>query len=146
VLRNLPFCRIKYSAKIYFSAFSDHRKIMVVDGRVAYSGGINLSDEYINIGSKYGHWKDIGFKITGEGVKSYTYMFMEFWNAFSNDMIPHDLVGESFEKEGKGGDGYVLPYYDSPMVDENVSNTFFSEMHYAAERLCVVLHTVSYAW
>lgn len=103
----------------------DHRKIMVVDGRVAYSGGINLSDEYINIGSKYGHWKDIGFKITGEGVKSYTYMFMEFWNAFSNDMIPHDLVGESFEKEGKGGDGYVLPYYDSPMVDENVSNTFF---------------------
>lgn len=71
---------------------------MVVDGRVAYSGGINLSDEYINIGSKYGHWKDIGFKITGEGVKSYTYMFMEFWNAFSNDMIPHDLVGESFEK------------------------------------------------
>lgn len=110
----------------------DHRKIMVVDGRVAYSGGINLSDEYINIGSKYGHWKDIGFKITGEGVKSYTYMFMEFWNAFSNDMIPHDLVGESFEKEGKGGDGYVLPYYDSPMVDENVSNTFFSEMLYAA--------------
>lgn len=75
----------------------DHRKIMVVDGRVAYSGGINLSDEYINIGSKYGHWKDIGFKITGEG-----------------------------------GDGYVLPYYDSPMVDENVSNTFFSEMLYAA--------------
>lgn len=72
----------------------DHRKIMVVDGRVAYSGGINLSDEYINIGSKYGHWKDIGFKITG--------------------------------------DGYVLPYYDSPMVDENVSNTFFSEMLYAA--------------
>lgn len=110
----------------------DHRKIMVVDGRVAYSGGINLSDEYINIGSKYGHWKDIGFKITGEGVKSYTYMFMEFWNAFSNDMIPHELVGESFEKEGKGGDGYVLPYYDSPMVDENVSNTFFSEMLYAA--------------
>ncbi len=81
----------------------DHRKkIMVVDGRVAYSGGINLSDEYINIGSKYGHWKDIGFKITGEGVKSYTYMFMEFWNAFSNDMIPHELVGESFLKKGQG--------------------------------------------
>lgn len=120
----------------------DHRKIMVVDGRVAYSGGINLSDEYINIGSKYGHWKDIGFKITGEGVKSYTYMFMEFWNAFSNDMIPHDLVGESFEKEGKGGDGYVLPYYDSPMVDENVSNTFFLRCSMPQAIMCGSTHRI----
>lgn len=120
----------------------DHRKIMVVDGRVAYSGGINLSDEYINIGSKYGHWKDIGFKITGEGVKSYTYMFMEFWNAFSNDMIPHDLVGESFEKEGNGGDGYVLPYYDSPMVDENVSNTFFLRCSMPQAIMCGSTHRI----
>lgn len=115
---------------------------MVIDGRVAYSGGINLSDEYINIGSKYGHWKDIGFKITGEGVKSYTYMFMEFWNAFSNDMIPHDLVGESFEKEGKGGDGYVLPYYDSPMVDENVSNTFFLRCSMPQAIMCGSTHRI----
>ncbi len=111
----------------------DHRKIMVIDGKVAYSGGINLSDEYINIGSKYGHWKDIGFKITGDGVKSYTYMFIEFWNAFSNDIIPMELVSDTFESEYSGKtDGYVLPYYDSPMVSDNVSNTFFSEILYAA--------------
>lgn len=110
----------------------DHRKIMVIDGRAAYSGGINLSDEYINIGSKYGHWKDIGFKITGEGVKNYTYMFMEFWNAFSNDLIPEDLVSNEAAESSGAGDGYVLPYYDSPMTDENVSNTFFSEILYAA--------------
>lgn len=110
----------------------DHRKIMVIDGRVAYSGGINLSDEYINIGSKYGHWKDIGFKITGDGVKNYTYMFMEFWNAFSNDLIPEELVSNEAAESSGAGDGYVLPYYDSPMTDENVSNTFFSEILYAA--------------
>lgn len=110
----------------------DHRKIMVIDGRAAYSGGINLSDEYINIGSKYGHWKDIGFKITGEGVKNYTYMFMEFWNAFSNDLIPEELVSNEAAESSGAGDGYVLPYYDSPMTDENVSNTFFSEILYAA--------------
>lgn len=111
----------------------DHRKIMVIDGRVAYSGGINLSDEYINIGSKYGHWKDIGFKITGEGVKNYTFMFMEFWNAFSNDPIPDELVSSDAAHESASkSDGYVLPYYDSPMKDENVSNTFFTEILYAA--------------
>lgn len=65
----------------------DHRKIMVIDGEIAYSGGVNLADEYINEIQKFGRWKDIGFRITGEAVKSYAYMFAEFWNAFSNDKI-----------------------------------------------------------
>ena len=63
----------------------DHRKILIIDGNVAFSGGINLADEYINKKKKYGHWKDIGFKLTGTPVKSYNYMFIEFWNAFSNE-------------------------------------------------------------
>ena len=46
----------------------DHRKILIIDGKVAFSGGINISDEYINIGSKYGHWKDNAIKIKGEGI------------------------------------------------------------------------------
>lgn len=109
----------------------DHRKIMVVDGRVAYSGGINLSDEYINIGSKYGHWKDIGFKITGEGVKSYTYMFMEFWNAFSNDFIPHDLVGRALKKRARVATAMfclIMIPYGGRKCEQHV----FSEMLYAA--------------
>lgn len=65
----------------------DHRKILIIDGNVAFSGGINLADEYINKKKKYGHWKDIGFKLTGTPVKSYNYMFIEFWNAFSNEKI-----------------------------------------------------------
>ena len=63
----------------------DHRKIMVIDGRVAYSGGVNLADEYINEIEKYGKWKDIGFRLTGPAVRPYTYMFAEFWDAFSMD-------------------------------------------------------------
>ena len=65
----------------------DHRKLMVIDGKIAYSGGINLADEYINETHPFGRWKDIGFRITGEAVSSYSYMFAEFWNAFSNDKI-----------------------------------------------------------
>lgn len=114
----------------------DHRKIMVIDGKVAYSGGINLADEYINETHPYGKWKDIGFRLTGKAVKSYAYMFAEFWNAFSNDKITIDDF--SFcEEDSTAENGYVLPYYDSPMRDEHVSNELFVEMLSSA---------TSYAW
>lgn len=106
----------------------DHRKLMVIDGEVAYSGGINLADEYINEIQPYGRWKDIGFRITGEAVNSYAYMFAEFWNAFSNDKIlTDDIVCRQTEKR-HAHNGYVLPYYDSPMRDEHISNELFIEI------------------
>jgi len=114
----------------------DHRKIMVIDGKTAFSGGINLADEYINQASRFGHWKDIGFKITGMGVQSYTYMFMEFWNAFSAEKIPDKYLDNSlFEK--KGGDGYVISYYDSPFYRDAVSNNVFID---------ILSQSVKYVW
>lgn len=107
----------------------DHRKIMVIDGKVAYSGGVNLADEYINEIEKYGKWKDIGFRITGEGVRSYAYMFTEFWNAFAGDRISKELVESGFERKIEEiTNGYILPYYDSPMRDEHTSNELFTEI------------------
>ena len=106
----------------------DHRKIMVIDGKVAYSGGINLADEYINEVQKFGRWKDIGFRITGEAVRSYTYMFAEFWNAFSKDKILEDDICIEEKEKSYNENGYILPYYDSPMYDEHVSNELFTEM------------------
>ncbi len=108
----------------------DHRKIMVIDGKIAYSGGVNLADEYINEIERFGRWKDIGFRITGEAVTSYAYMFIEFWNAFSFDKITRNLLKRKNE-EGERTDadnGYILPYYDSPMRDEHTSNELFTEM------------------
>lgn len=57
----------------------DHRKILVIDGRMAYTGGVNLADEYINQKERFGHWKDIAVKISGEAVKSFTVMFLQMW-------------------------------------------------------------------
>ena len=115
----------------------DHRKHMVIDGKVAYSGGVNLADEYINETHPFGRWKDIGFRITGEAVNSYTYMFAEFWNAFSNDKIT--MEGNCFpEAENKQAtNGYILPYYDSPMRDEHISNELFVE---------ILSSATNYAW
>lgn len=115
----------------------DHRKLMVIDGKAAYSGGVNLADEYINEIHPFGRWKDIGFRVTGEAVKSYTYMFAEFWNAFSNDKIMTDGFCCFEEETKKEANGYVLPYYDSPIRDEHVSNELFVEILSAA---------TGYAW
>ena len=58
----------------------DHRKILVADGRCAFTGGINLADEYINRTHPHGHWKDVAVRITGEAVRSFTLMFLQMWN------------------------------------------------------------------
>ena len=107
--------------------YRDHRKILVVDGSVAFSGGINLADEYINRVEKHGHWKDIGFRLTGPGVESYTRMFAEFWNAFSGDPIPAGLLTAPVLSR-EAPDGWVLSYCDSPLGEYPVSNELYIEL------------------
>ena len=58
----------------------DHRKILVIDGKVGMTGGINLADEYINQKERFGHWKDCSVMIRGEAVWNLTLMFLQFWN------------------------------------------------------------------
>ena len=107
----------------------DHRKIMVIDGKVAYSGGVNIADEYINEKEVFGRWKDIGFRLTGPAVWSYTYMFAEFWNAFAKEKIPAEvLMSSSYEIPEDVTNGYILPFYDSPMRTTPASNTLFTEV------------------
>ncbi len=92
----------------------DHRKMMIIDGRVAFSGGVNIADEYINEVVHFGHWKDIGFRINGESVKSYTYMFVEFWNAFEpKDPIQKELINAyDYSKILYIHYPSLLPYYN----------------------------------
>ena len=63
----------------------DHRKILDIDGHTAFTGGVNLADEYININSRFGYWKDTGVRLKGEGVWSFTEMFLEMWDAFRKE-------------------------------------------------------------
>lgn len=112
----------------------DHRKMVIIDGKIAFTGGNNLADEYANIITRFGHWKDVGFSITGKGVRNYLYMFVEFWNAFSNDKIEdiyRDLSGDD-----NHNDGYVLSYYDSPYYKEPVSNNAYIEFLSIAKKYC----------
>ncbi len=95
----------------------DHRKILVIDGKVAFSGGINIADEYININSPYGHWKDNGIKVEGEAVWTYTVMFLTMWNAFKKE--DKDFTKFKYEfKNPKKSNGYVAPYAENPLDEE----------------------------
>jgi cardiolipin synthase len=106
----------------------DHRKITVIDGRIAYSGGLNMADEYVNEIHPYGVWKDIGFRLTGPAVRSYTFMFTEFWNAFCRDRILKENITFPEQYDDEADNGYIIPYYDSPMRNDHTSNILFSDI------------------
>lgn len=99
----------------------DHRKILVIDGKVGMTGGINLADEYINKIDRFGHWKDCSVMIKGEAVWNFTLMFLQFWNydeAVKDDVYKYKADQKDFITIKD--DGYVQPYSDSPTDDENV--------------------------
>lgn len=104
----------------------DHRKILVVDGRIAMTGGINIADEYINKINRFGHWKDCGCLIEGPAVWSFTLMFLQFWNfdekaENKDDYEKFHVSASTFDQYIE--DGYVQPYSDSPTDDENVGES-----------------------
>lgn len=102
----------------------DHRKIMVIDGKVAFSGGINIADEYININSKYGHWKDNGIRIVGDAVWNYTVMFLELWNAFKKEDKDFTKFKYDFQ-DRKVNNGYVVPYGETPLDEEIIGENVY---------------------
>ena len=99
----------------------DHRKIVVVDGKVGFVSGINLADEYINAYPKHGHWKDTGVMLKGDAVWSLTVMYLQFWNAYYRHGDSNYLDYKVKTPANIKDDGYVQPFCDSPEDDELVS-------------------------
>lgn len=101
----------------------DHRKILVIDGKVAYTGGTNLADEYINEKERFGHWKDTAILLRGEAVWSFTVMFLNMWNFAAETKEEFDVFRPALETSS--GTGFVQPYGDSPLDDEPVGETVY---------------------
>ena len=107
----------------------DHRKIISIDGKAAFTGGINLADEYINAIEKYGYWKDSGLMVEGKAAWSFTLMFLEMWEICSGRS--EDYASYYPWKEGPCetvSDGFVQPYADSPMDTENVGEHVYLQI------------------
>lgn len=113
----------------------DHRKILVVDGITAFTGGVNLADEYINRKVRFGHWKDTGIMLKGDAVTSFTMMFLQMWNITEKE--PEDYGRylrdpEYFYPLELNMDGYVIPYGDSPLDHEKVGELVYLDMIHTA--------------
>lgn len=104
----------------------DHRKIVVIDGKVAYTGGVNLADEYINAEQRFGYWKDAALRIEGDAVWNFTVMFLNFWNAFRPSEKDYSIFRP--EQSATAQDGVVQPYADSPLDEEPLAETVYLEI------------------
>ena len=106
--------------------YRDHRKIFVIDGRVGFTGGVNLADEYINHVKKYGRWKDAAIMLEGEAVRSMTALFLQMWSilkepefeAFLADPIPAPAQAQ----------GTAAPYGDCPLDGERVGEMVYIDL------------------
>lgn len=113
----------------------DHRKITVIDGHTAFSGGINLADEYINEKVRFGHWKDTGIMVKGEGVWNFTLMFLQMWNAYRKTDSDYEVFKPHVNKKDEFvSDGFVQPYGDSPLDGEGVGESVYMNILNNAKR------------
>ena len=133
-------CRVFNPLVPMVSAFMnnrDHRKITVIDGKVGFTGGYNLADEYFNVKHPYGHWKDTGILLRGDAVRSLTSIFLEMWNATKRQSGEGEEQYFAAPAGEIASDGWVQPYADSPLDDERVGENVYLNMLKSAR---------NYAW
>ena len=113
--------------------YRDHRKIAVIDGQVAFTGGVNLADEYINRIVRFGHWKDTAVMLRGEAVRSFTLMFLNMWAIDEHTMESSRFLAYP-TKPAMDAPGFVLPYSDSPVDGNKVGEQVYIDILSRARR------------
>lgn len=123
-IRSIPYNPLSPSL-FKFISFRDHRKMTIVDGRVAITGGINIGDEYINEKVRFGHWKDMALRLEGDAVFSLTTMFINMWDYSTGAVSPLDDFKGTVTPEV--GNELVMPFCDGPMNTRNPAvNTYMT--------------------
>ena len=117
----------------------DHRKMMIIDGKTVFSGGMNLADEYINLEHPYGIWKDNGIKITGEAVWNFTIMFLNMWNSYRKDDEDYKKYKYDFSKEYLEQNGYTIPYGETPLDNEIVGENVYLNIINQAQKYVYIM-------
>ena len=110
----------------------DHRKILIIDGNTAFTGGVNLADEYINRYEKHGHWKDSAVMIKGQAVWSFTLMFLTMWNFLTNTEEDPEKYRPNCPYENENG--FIVPFTDSPLDNEPVGENVYMNIVNSAKR------------
>lgn len=126
-----PFLSTQYN-------YRDHRKILVIDGNVAFTGGINLADEYINKRKVYGHWKDTAVEIQGKAVDSFTLMFLQMWN-MSEKHRSYMTDAYKSKQTKQLEKGFALPFADAPLDNDKVGEMVYMDILNRAETYVYIM-------
>lgn len=109
----------------------NHRKTVVIDGKVAATGGLNLADEYINRMERFGYWMDCAVLLRGEAVKSFAAMFCSMWEFTTGERL--DLAAHLSDNLPCGNE-FVLPYCDDPLNDKNPAQGIYMQILNTAQK------------
>jgi len=131
------FNPIRYGISNYMN-YRDHRKIVVIDGVIGYTGGVNIADEYINQNNRFGHWKDNGVRVTGEVVKCLTLSFLTHLQLASKTIVDYDWYisqkEENITRSKNNKKGYVQYFSDGPDNRKNPGESAYIQMLNTAEK------------
>ncbi|WP_179128487.1 cardiolipin synthase [Marinilactibacillus piezotolerans] len=119
----------------------DHRKVLSIDGMVAFTGGINIADEYINEIERFGHWKDTGIRLDGPGAWGQTLIFLELWQTMDETLSSEKMTSflpEFNQTSASSSRGYVQPFADSPTDTQNVGEQVFVKMIHQAKKSVLI--------
>ncbi len=130
------FAPIRPFVSTYYN-YRDHRKILVIDGKVAFNGGVNLADEYINHIERFGHWKDTAIMLEGRAVESFTLMFLQMWSTSSRDYNYQNYLIDYPKRPEVNG--FVIPYGDSPLDHDKVGeNVYIDILNHARDYVYIM--------
>jgi cardiolipin synthase len=133
----------RYVSRLYFN-YRDHRKIAVIDGQYAYTGGINIADEYANLVERFGHWKDSAVCIRGDGAWGFAIQFMQMWKMMGRTLSNEDDYYCSRHAELSCA-GFCQPFTDGPLnnPDNPIEETYLQLI--ASAKRMLYLTTPYYA-
>lgn len=130
------FAPIRPFVSTYYN-YRDHRKILVIDGKVAFNGGVNLADEYINHIERFGYWKDTAIMLEGRAVESFTLMFLQMWSTSSRDYNYQNYLIDYPKRPEVNG--FVIPYGDSPLDHNKVGeNVYIDILNHARDYVYIM--------
>lgn len=113
--------------------YRDHRKIAVIDGHTAFTGGVNLADEYINEKLRFGHWKDTGLMVKGDAARGFTLMFLQMWDVEEGKHSFDRFINCPMPPIREDG-GFVIPYWDCPLDQRKVAQQVYMDILNRAKR------------
>ncbi len=117
--------------------YRDHRKIVIIDGQVAYTGGCNLADEYINEKTVYGYWKDTGYRVEGGAVNAFTLMFLRQWEVLSKQREDYSKY-LNLHKNYKNTSA-VIPYADGLEYNHPIARGVYENMITSANEILYIM-------